>query len=319
MKAKKADRKNSPFFFDLSPFTDSGGMALVLTLMIVAIITAMVVEFAYGVYINTTALYTWQTSQKLSLTAKSATRLASRLISQRSRGSFTKGFYEISQKIPYDNPDGTISLRIEDENGKFNLNSLVTATGQVDNSYAYPAFIRLLRALSLKTDVADRVVDWIDPDSVPRVQDSEKSAKNGYLDSVDELRMIPGIDSGTYEKLLPYVTIYPKATSSNIMAGIIRVNINSAGVPVLMSLSDSITKDVAERIVEYRQDIPFESVADMENAGVPKDICYSLLNYAKTDGIAFRVIATGQSGDIIRTIESVIEGDSRIVRYWKEN
>lgn len=80
----------------------SEGMALVLTLLVVALITAMVVEFAYGVYINTTALYNWETSQKLSLAAKSATRLAGKLISdQVSQFSFTyPGVLEMSQKIP---------------------------------------------------------------------------------------------------------------------------------------------------------------------------------------------------------------------------
>src|SRR5512139_1596351 len=49
----------------VSRIADQSGMALVLVLMIVALITAMVVEFAYGVYVNTNALNNWQTSQKL--------------------------------------------------------------------------------------------------------------------------------------------------------------------------------------------------------------------------------------------------------------
>src|SRR3990172_7749332 len=98
---------------------DNRGMALVLTLLVVAILTAMVVEFAYGVYISTNALHNWQTAQRLSLAAKSATRLGARLITQ--NASLYPGHMEITQRIPFDEIDGTISLRIEDENSKFNL------------------------------------------------------------------------------------------------------------------------------------------------------------------------------------------------------
>ena len=48
---------------------DNRGMALVLTLLVVAILSGMVVEFAYGVYISTNALHNWQTAQRLSLAA----------------------------------------------------------------------------------------------------------------------------------------------------------------------------------------------------------------------------------------------------------
>ena len=72
----------------------------------------------------------------------------------------------------------------------------------------------MLKALNLKADIADRIVDWIDPDAEPRLRDSENSAKNGYLDSIDELLLIPGIDRESYERLVPYVTIYGSVQGS---------------------------------------------------------------------------------------------------------
>ncbi len=106
------------------------GMALVLTLLVVAILTAMVVEFAYGVYINTNALHNWQTAQRLSLAAKSAARLGARLIAESSVfDPYTSEPTKITQKIPFEEIDGIILLEIENENSKFNLNSLVYAAG----------------------------------------------------------------------------------------------------------------------------------------------------------------------------------------------
>jgi general secretion pathway protein K len=297
------------------PIRNSDGMALVLTLLVVALITAMVVEFAYGVYINTGALYNWQTSQELSLAAKSATRLAAKLISdEASQRSYTyPGVLEMSQKIPSDNLEGTIGMRIEDENSKFNLNTLGGVSvifGTDKDKDPYNSFARLLKALDLKTDIADRISYWIDSSTDHRPSYGQIGTKNEKLDSVDELLLIPGIDTQSYEKLLPYVTIY----------GYNSININGASIPVLMSLSSSITEEMAGRIVRYRESTPFESTADiLKVAGFDK-IGQFPLGYITVKGASFHVTATASSSDINRIVESVIDitGGLRIVRYWRE-
>ena len=295
---------------------DNKGMALVITLLVVAILTAVVVEFAYGVYISTNALHNWQTAQRLSLAAKSATRLGARLITaNNSLYSYTyPGQMEIFQKIPFDEIDGTILLRIEDENSKFNLNALVRPNGTPNND-VYAALQKMLKALNLKADIADRVVDWIDPDSEPRLRDSENSAKNGYLDSIDELLLIPGIDGESYERLVPYVTIYGFMQGSHVA----KININGAAIPVLMSLAEGINADVAARIVRYREATPFATERDI-SAVIGNEIYTAISGDIVIKGTAFRVLATAQTGNIKRIIESVIDisGSSRVIRYWKE-
>lgn len=294
---------------------DNRGMALVITMLVVALLTAVVVEFAYGVYISTNALHNWQTAQRLSLAAKSATRLGARLITENnSLFPFTyPGQMESTQKIPFDEIDGTILIRIEDENSKFNLNSLVAPNG-ILNTKPYDSFLRMLKALGLKKDIADWVVDWIDTDTEPRLRDSENSAKNGYLDSIDELLLIPGIDRQSYERLVPYVTIYGSVQGSPTP----QININGAAIPVLMSLSDDINPDLAERIVRYREATPFLE-GDISKV-VGKEITTALSGYITVKGTAFHVLATAQAGNIKRIIESVIDisGGGRVVRYWKE-
>ncbi|MBI4688679.1 MAG: hypothetical protein HY754_00165, partial [Nitrospirae bacterium] len=56
------------------------GMALVLTLMVLVLITAMVTEFAYGVYNGTNSLYNWYDSQRLSVLANSGMDIAGEFI-----------------------------------------------------------------------------------------------------------------------------------------------------------------------------------------------------------------------------------------------
>ncbi|MFI5294522.1 MAG: type II secretion system minor pseudopilin GspK [Thermodesulfovibrionales bacterium] len=287
----------------LSPFTDRSGMALVLVLMIVALITAMVVEFAYGVYVNTNALHNWQTSQKLSITAKSATRLASKLITSNMLEQYkTRAAFEMSQKIPFGDLDGTITLRIEDENAKFNLNSLRNPEGQA-------FFVNLIRNLNrvrnlnLDPDIANKVTYWINASTDRRPQNAASiQPKNALLDSVDELLLIPGIDRESYDKLLPYVTIYGSGDNN------FSINVNTADVPVLMSLAENTSEDMAERIISYRPLTSLQAVPDISVGFGAGHAVYS--------GTAFHVVATAESGGIKRIIESVLQGNS--VLYWKE-
>ncbi|MBM4137462.1 MAG: general secretion pathway protein GspK, partial [Nitrospira sp.] len=278
-----------------SAIRNSEGIALVLTLMVLAIITAMVVEFAYGVYTSTNALYNWQILQKLSLVSKSVVKIASKTLAENTRiRDYTyPGFLVLSYENPVEDFHGTVILRIEDENSKFNVNSLVYQNDQLNES-AYNSFVRLLKALGLPQHIADRIVDWIDPNKAPRLSDSEKVSKNAFLDSVDEIQLIPGIGGENYKKLLPYVTIYGNGL----------ININGAEIPVLMSLHDSITKEMAERVVRYRETTPFEVKGNITRVTGFESIGLSLPITAK--GTAFRIISTATEGNIKRVIESVL-------------
>lgn len=300
---KKGSREN--------PLLNSKGMALILTLMILAVITAMVVEFAYGVYINTSALHNWQDSQRISFIAKSAVNIAAETIYEKnSQSTYTSpGVLD----IPFDNPEkdaeGKLLVRIEDESAKFNVNSLVDPSGLL-NEKAYRSFLRLLNALELSPDLADRIADWINPDSEPRLHDSEEKVKNGYLDSIDELLLIRGMAGKSYERLMPYVTIYGNGL----------ININGAEVPVLLSLSDAIDRDMAERIVKYRNATPFEQIQDIMKIAGFEMVGVSLMGSITVKGGFFHIIATATSGGTKRIIESTLEVSRGrpIVRHWRE-
>jgi type II secretory pathway component PulK len=293
--------------------------------MVLAIVTAMVVEFAYGVYTSTNALYNWQILQKLSLVSKSVVKIASKTLAENTRiMDYTyPGFLVLSYENPVEDFHGTVILRIEDENSKFNVNSLVNKRGVV-NDDTCKSFVRLLKALDLNPHIADRIVDWIDLDREPRLSDSENTAKNALLDSVDEILLIPGIDRESYEKLLPYVTIYSKIYED----GRSEININGAEIPVLMSLSfyvekaigKEIDKEMAERIVKYRESLPFEKTngSDIGKVtGFGEDIVQSLMGHITAKGTAFRIVSTAIEGNIKRVIESVIDSNT-VVKYWKE-
>jgi general secretion pathway protein K len=293
-------------------------MALVLTLMALVIITAMVVEFAYGVYVNTSFLRNWQTSERLSLVARSGTRLAGEFLHFASRQySYTyPGAVDIPPGDPFAGEIGNtagdnVALRIEDETSKFNLNALVYSNDGL-NEDAYAILNRLLKNLSLDEGIADYIVDWIDRNSIPRVSGSELSAGNRPLAGMEELLLIPGIDRGVYDKLLPYVTIYGARN-------IIKININGAGVPLLMAMHEEMTEELAQRIVSRRELNPFGQTDQLQKvAGFDKGLGTALIGRITVKGEVFRIFSTAASADgIKRSIECVIDSMDKVY-YWKE-
>jgi general secretion pathway protein K len=291
------------------------GIALVITLLALVLITAMVVEFSYGVYTGTNDLYNWRDSQRLSIMAKSGVNVSARFLSDMlKRYSYT---YPGSMDLPVENPfedfDGVISVRLEDENSKFNVNSLVSTNG-IFNETSYNSFKRLLNALFLDEKLADKVADWIDRDSEARLSDSEAGAKNSPLISVDELLLINGINRKDYDKLLPYITVYGDRNAPLI-------NINGAEAPVLMSLSDSITEELANRIIQYRGNTPFEKENQIfKVAGFETTLGQSLMGRITVEGTIFYIKSTAASGGIKRIIETVLDTSSSpaVIKYWKE-
>ncbi|MFZ6017062.1 MAG: general secretion pathway protein GspK [Nitrospirota bacterium] len=205
--------------------------------------------------------------------------------------------------------DGTIHVRIEDENSKFNINSIVSPNGTL-NENAFNSFKRLLSYLAVDSEVANRVADWIDKDSEPRLIYSEDKAKNAALDSLDELLLINGVDRHTYDKISPYLTVYGNGL----------ININSAEIPVLVCLSDTITEELAERIIRYRDIIPFEDTSKIVKVAGLETVGQSLIGRITVKGTSFRIISTAEAGGVKRIVDSVLEisGGTPTVKYWKE-
>ncbi len=144
-------------------------------------------------------------------------------------------------------PGGSIRASMNDLNGCFNLNNLYQ--DGVIQSLWVKRFQRLLLVLQLSPDIADAAVDWISPDPGR----SERGADDGnylartpaYLAAnqmfvdASELRLVAGVDAHAWDRLRPYVCVLPTAT---------RLNLNTASIPVLMSLNQGITRPLAARI-----------------------------------------------------------------------
>jgi len=121
---------------------------------------------------------------------------------------------------------GELGGRIEDVQGRFNLNNLVTPQGE-RAPVAARRFRRLLRILELNPGIADAAADWIDPDNRPQGgwgaedgfyagrQPPYQAANRPFAEAA-ELRLVRGVDGEAWRKLKPHVTALPEATGVNV-------------------------------------------------------------------------------------------------------
>ncbi|TPW17694.1 MAG: proteinral secretion pathway protein K [Halothiobacillaceae bacterium] len=163
---------------------------------------------------------------------------------------------------------GQVAGRIEDMQGRFNLNNLVTVTGQ-PSLPDIEIFKRLLVGFGLDPDLVEPLIDWIDTDIDPRFEGGGGAEDNEYsnypqpyrtanqkMASPSELMLVKGFTREIYEQLIPHVGVLPERT---------QININTATVPVLMALAPDITQAAAEAVVELRKERGLSNTGEMTN------------------------------------------------------
>ncbi len=289
--------------------TDQGGVALVVTLLIMTLLISLTVEFTHDVYLGSSALSNWSNAQKASLIAKSGQNLSADFIKRIKSFSYTYPG-EISFPVLIDfGPDSFLSIKIEDENAKFNINTVIYDNG-LTNEEALSSLKKLFEYLNIKPSLALVMADWIDPDHEPRVRDSEYNANNSFFLSIDELRLIKGMDKDTFEKINPYLTVHDGDGSK-------KININTAKIPVLVSLHENMTVTLAKKIIVYRESTPFENESHLQRVSGMETTGQLLIGKITVKSSTFRVSSTAVVNEISRVIESVMDHSLKVL-YWRE-
>jgi general secretion pathway protein K len=201
---------------------------------------------------------------------------------------------------------GTISGRLEDLQGRFNLNNLIDGQGREDQ-IARKQFERLLTLVEVDPSLAGAVVDWLDPDTEQRFpsggEDSVYSGAdppyrtaNAMITSASELMAVMGFDREAYVKVAPYVTVLPSGT---------KLNVNTASEMVLASLSDDIDPSTATALVEERGDAEFVDIDKTFEGLVEPEVL------TRIDGVSehFLLTATVTLGTNQMTMRSILQRD----------
>ncbi len=160
-------------------------------------------------------------------------------------------------------PGGFLAGNIEDLQGRFNLNNLVTSDGKTDPQ-AMEFLQRLLLELELDAGIAQAIADWIDPDVEARAPAGAEDdfyaglsppyrTPNRPMADVSELRLVRGVTPEVYDKLAPHVIALPEPTP---------ININTAPAAVVAAASTRLPADLVAEVLAQRENKPFENVAD---------------------------------------------------------
>ena len=201
---------------------------------------------------------------------------------------------------------GTIQGKLEDLQGRFNLNNLINERGLPD-PLAVKQFERLLSLLEIDPALAGGVRDWLDPDTDLRFPNGGEDSTYAGVDppyrtantpitTPSELMAVVGFDRKTYAKLAPYVTALPTGT---------KLNVNTASDVVIASLSDMIDLSTAKALVEERGNKEFVDIKGTFEGLVERDML------KKIDGVSehFLLTATVTLGTNQLTMRSVLQRD----------
>ncbi|MGE8685376.1 MAG: type II secretion system minor pseudopilin GspK [Acinetobacter sp.] len=246
------------------------GIALLTILMMVALATIVAASIAKQ-QANTSenTAYVMRQNQSM-LYAKSAEAFFSELLVNDAENAGQVDHLQESwaQPMPaFPVEDGYVSGVLKDESGKFNLNSLVSEQGEV-NEKAKLWFEKILQRVGLPAELSQAVIDWQDEDdenagpmgaelTYYRGLQNAALPPNAKFHSVEELKSVRGFDGGKYKLIEPYLSSLPAHETT--------VNINTAPAFVLASMDERLDVNAVEQALQQKaaKFEYFENVADV--------------------------------------------------------
>lgn len=290
------------------------GFALVLTLVVTALLVAVATEFIHGVYVDTSLQRNFVNLQQASLMADSGAKGGIALLrSLRQGGNATALLQALERPLELEDEKGKVSVTIEEENGKLNLNAV--------SEFHDQARRRLLRLRGLPEGISDAVADWVDGDRDPRPDGAEAPyyqalpapylPRDGRMETLGELGLVRGLSPALAQTLSPYATVYGTDWA---------IDINTAPLPVLMALHDDMTEELARAVIDRRRQKPFASAGELTTVPGMDRIANSPGMQLGVKGTTYRLVSRATVGEAVRIIEAVVglDGTQPTYLYWRE-
>jgi len=228
------------------------GTAIITALLITAIVAAIATVMAVrqGINIRETSLVI--TADRAFLDAQGIVywaeeRLAKDLLKDQANKDLIETF-PIVMPVTDEFYGAEVRGIIQDQQGLFNINCL-------SNANNINQFVRLLQLVvpdlteSAAIEIANNVRRWIRASNVDEIYLNKKPpyrAPHQRISHISELRLVTGITHQLYLALTPYITALPNNSNS--------INISSAPIPIIMSLSKNITPDQAKTLQECQRE-----------------------------------------------------------------
>lgn len=291
------------------------GVALVTALLVVSLVTVVAVTMATRQQIDVRRTANLLHGEQAYAYAMSAEAWA-RVVLKRDAKDNDYDVYEdewATALPPISVEGGLVSGRVEDWQGRFNLNNLLGSGGEVsepDRKY----FIRLLENLGLEQVLADRLIDWLDKDIEVRFPEGAEDQEyllleqpyrtaNRPMTDISELRLVKGFDREAVTLLLPHITVLPERTP---------ININTATNAVLQALHAELASSDVGLLVEDRGDSGYQNLEEFLGHDALAGLTLEVEVGVSSD--YFRVLTDVQVGQGQARLESLLARDEEDVQ-----
>jgi general secretion pathway protein K len=203
------------------------GVALIMAVLIMALATMLAAEVSFKSYLDQRrTLNSFSLDQAFEIALGGEAWASDALRRDKMQGSKTDDFTEEwatpIPPIPLEDVGGEFEGQLEDLQGRFNLNTLVTydnGVGKIDQK-AVERLQRLLEVLEIEPKWAEMIADWIDSDNNATGFDGAEDpvytnlsppyrTANMPITRTSELLALPDFGLERYRKLAPFVTALP--------------------------------------------------------------------------------------------------------------
>lgn len=273
------------------------GIVLVIVIIVIAILMILVTDLIYFTQIDSEISMNTRDEVKARYIAKSGVQVAAGAFSAQALEELSAmmgslggsagrddGLWALS--VPYfPVGQGSVSITITDERSKINLNSLVSTDSNIVDQQVLAELRELFRLLGVDTSKSERflssLVNWLDVPKEGTVNDQDSAGanadfyaglqpayriKDGPLDTVEEIRMVDGMDDEFYNTVKDYVTVYPmdkKINFSTASRVVMVAALKAATVPAIPGqgsdidpIDDSTAEQIVDEIIEARKNDP---------------------------------------------------------------
>jgi general secretion pathway protein K len=277
---EKTPQKRDVTFRNSSTGHDQRGMALLITIMTLSLLTAITIQYHKVSWHNFVVSDNYKRGVQLKSISESGVNIALAALIDDLSENVADSFSDSWALLEQENfdllfPSGELQLRVNDLSGRLQINMLAEenkAASEANNTDTSAELRNILQNLLVSgifpieddteaQEIIDAIVDWIDEDDLESDHGAENSyyqsldqpysARNGPLTSIEELLLVRGITPEIFfgndgdKGLKDFLTVYGEDG---------KININTAETELIKSMNPLITDELAEQFDEFRND-----------------------------------------------------------------
>ncbi|UCD15542.1 MAG: general secretion pathway protein GspK [Candidatus Omnitrophota bacterium] len=303
------------------------GFFLVFSLGVLVLLSLFCLGLGFRTYIQTRTTKLFLNKQRAFYLAVSGVKIARKVLEEDARAvdhlqeDWAKS---IDEDIKFSSPEkeGTLSIRIEDESARINVNIMAEKMFIEEREEELTSIIKLFESRGVENakEKIFYILDYIDEGYEPRLgnSDSKDEIKNDELSVQEELLLVKNISGEDYDKIKDFITVFGDG----------KMNINTVteemlGVLVNEQLKRQIlTKRYGANFIEGDEDDEYYdtgSLVNLKDTYKPEkpDDKEQLEGFAVSSHF-FRIISEADVEGVKKKITCVMNKDSGKILYWYE-